>query len=80
MITACYRLAGALDSALSLLKQARSIESGLAEIYREQGAIFQLKSQFEAAKVSYNQYLLLAPNAVDKKEIKEKLASMENSN
>lgn len=62
----CYRRSGALDAALSLLRQASLRESGNAAIYKEMGAIYQLKSMADEAIEAYNKYLTLSPGAKDK--------------
>ena len=69
----CYRLAGSLESAQSLLRQAESIESGFADIYKEQGAIFHTKGNADEAVAAYDKYLSLAPNATDRAEIESRI-------
>ena len=68
----CYRLSGALDSAQSLLKQAQSIESGNPDVYKEQGAIFQMKGMADEAVAAYDTYLKLMPAASDRAEIERR--------
>ncbi len=68
----CYRLSGALDSAQSLLKQAQSIESGNPDVYKEQGAIFQMKGMADEAIAAYDTYLKLMPAAPDRAEIERR--------
>ncbi|MCS6838640.1 MAG: tetratricopeptide repeat protein [Bdellovibrionaceae bacterium] len=75
----CYRLAGQIDVAESILSIARSIESGRAEIYREQGAIFEARLDHAAAAMAYEKYLMLSPNAKDKIEIEERLRRLSSS-
>ena len=65
----CYRRSGTLDAALSLLKQAAVRESGNAAIYKELGAIYQLKTMADEAIDAYNKYLTLSPGAKDKAQI-----------
>jgi tetratricopeptide (TPR) repeat protein len=65
----CYRLAGALDSAGSLLRQATTLESGNPDIYKEQGAIYHMKGMADEAITNYDTYLRLAPNASDRGEV-----------
>lgn len=72
----CYRLAGNLDIAESMLTLAINIESGRAEIYREQGAIFEAKAEKAAAFKAYEKYLLLSPNAPDKKIIEQTMQKL----
>jgi tetratricopeptide (TPR) repeat protein len=73
----CYRLAGAIDIAENMLNVAASIESGLPEIYREQGAIFESKMDFRAAVTSYEKYLMLSPNAKDKRQVERKILQLQ---
>jgi tetratricopeptide (TPR) repeat protein len=69
----CYRLAGALDSAQSLLRQAQSLESGNPELYKEQGAIFHMKGMADEAVAAYDTYLKLVPAATDRAEIENRM-------
>lgn len=69
----CYRQSGSLDIAEDMLSLAMGRESGFADIYREQGAIFETKGDFRAAFESYRKYLGLAPNAPDRILIEGKL-------
>lgn len=70
----CYRLSGALDSAQSLIKQAQSIESGNPDVYKEQGAIFQMKGMADEAVAAYDTYLKLMPAALDRADIERRMA------
>ena len=65
----CYRLNGSTEVAEDMLAIAATRESGFAEIYREQGAIFDTKGDRKASIKGYCLYLELSPNAPDKKEI-----------
>lgn len=69
----CYRLAGALDSAQSLLRQATSLESGYPDLYKEQGAIFHMKGMADEAVAAYDTYLKLVPAAPDRAEIENRM-------
>jgi tetratricopeptide (TPR) repeat protein len=69
----CYRLAGALDSAGSLLRQAVQVESGNPDIYKEQGAVFHTKGMADEAVTQYDTYLRLAPNAADRAEVENRI-------
>lgn len=69
----CYRLANALDSAQSLLKQAQSLENGLPDLYKEQGAIYHMKGMADEAIAAYDTYLKLVPTAADKSEIEDRI-------
>lgn len=69
----CYRQSGSFDVAEDMLTLARERESGYAEIYRELGAIYELKGDARSAAQSYNKYLGLSPNAPDRAEIEKKV-------
>lgn len=64
-IARCYRMAGNLDAAVSMINQASSLESGNAEVWKEQAAIYEMKQDRIKAIEAYNQYKVLAPNAPD---------------
>lgn len=72
----CYRQAGALDIAETMLALAKDRESGYAGIYRELGGLFERRGDMRAARVAYLNYLELAPNAPDKKEVEARLARL----
>lgn len=72
----CYRLASSIDIAESMLALAQRAESGYAEIYREQGAIFETRGQYHEAAAAYDKYLNLAPNAPDKAEIEARISNL----
>jgi tetratricopeptide (TPR) repeat protein len=65
----CYRLSSSIEVAQDMLSLAKQRENGYAEIYREQGALFQLKGDNEAALEAYQIYLELAPNAPDRDQV-----------
>lgn len=69
----CYRLSGATESAESILRQALSLESGNADLYKEYGAIYHVKGMASEAVTAYETYLNLAPNAADRGQIEEKM-------
>jgi tetratricopeptide (TPR) repeat protein len=73
-ISKCYRLSGNLDVAENMLNIAASQESGFAEIYKEQGAIYEQKGDRRAAAQAYTKYLALSPNAPDRKEIESRIS------
>lgn len=75
-IARCYRLAGALEEALSMLDQAQQKESGMAAIYKELGAIYLMKNLKPQARATFKKYLSLEPNARDKKQIYEALKEL----
>lgn len=72
----CQRQAQNLDGAQGSLDIALSLESGRPEIYREQGALFELRGDLRAAAQAYNKYLTLSPNAADRVEVEGQLGKM----
>jgi tetratricopeptide (TPR) repeat protein len=74
----CYRLSGSEDVAKSMLDIAERKESGYPEIYREQGALFQMAGDMAAALKSYDKYLALSPNASDRAEINTLISELES--
>jgi tetratricopeptide (TPR) repeat protein len=73
----CYRKSGNLDAASAMLNVASIKESGLADIYKEQGAIYEMKGDFNHAIEAYNQYFVLDPDAPDKSQIEERITSLQ---
>ncbi|WP_413289552.1 tetratricopeptide repeat protein [Bdellovibrio sp. HCB337] len=69
----CYRQSGSVDIAQDLLSMASARESGYADIYKEQGAIYEIRGDIRAAVQSYNKYLGLSPNAPDRGEIEARI-------
>lgn len=67
----CYRQSGSLEIAQDMLSLAKQRENGYADIYKEQGALFQLKGDNDAAIESYQMYLELSPNAPDRFQIQQ---------
>jgi len=65
-----------LDGAQASLDIALTMESGSADIYREQGSIFESKGDLPAAAAAYNKYLTLSPNAPDKNEVENRINSL----
>jgi tetratricopeptide (TPR) repeat protein len=65
----CYRQSNSIDIAQDMLSLAKQRENGYADIYREQGALFQLKGDNEAALEAYQIYQELSPNAPDKQQV-----------
>ncbi|MFS4458992.1 tetratricopeptide repeat protein [Bdellovibrio sp. HCB2-146] len=74
----CYRQSGSLEVAEDMLSLAAARENGYAEIYREQGAIYEMKGDGRSAAQAYNKYLGLSPNAPDRAEIEMKLQRLGN--
>lgn len=72
----CYRQSGSPDIAESMLTIAAGQESGLADIYKEQGAVYEAKGDERAAIQAYNKYLTLSPNAPDKQEVENRILNI----
>jgi len=72
----CYRLSDAIDIAEDMLAVALQKESGYAEIYREQGYIFEKKNNKPSAVLSLERYLKLSPNAADRKIVEAKIQEL----
>jgi len=68
----CYRLMGDFDSAEGMLDEAKDLESGNSQIYREQGAIYEVQGKVDAAIESYEKYLRLSPEAKDATQIQSR--------
>ena len=75
----CYRKSGSLDVAEDMLNLALERENGFAEIYREQGQIYELKADPRSAIRSYRTYLDLSPNAKDESEVRARIAALISS-
>lgn len=72
----CYRQAGSADIAEKMLIVAVGIESGLPDIYKEQGAIYEGRGEYAFAVRAYDKYLALSPNAPDRSEIEQRINSL----
>ncbi|MGE4132271.1 MAG: tetratricopeptide repeat protein [Bdellovibrionales bacterium] len=72
----CYRKAGSLDVAINMLNVAATKEPGYADIYKEQGAIFELKGDVNHAIESYNQYFVLDPDSPDREQIESRIKAL----
>lgn len=68
----CYRKGDQLDVAINMLNQAAVHESGLPDIYRELGTIYETKGEVVEAAKAYNQYFVLNPNAPDRASIEKR--------
>ena len=73
----CNRKAGQLDAAMAMLNVASQKENGLADIYKEQGAIYELKGDVNHAIESYNQYFVLNPDAADRGQIETRISALQ---
>ena len=76
-VSQCYRKKGDLDAAAAMLNVAATKESGLAEIYKEQGAIFELKGDVNRAIDAYRQYFVLDPDAPDRMQIEGRISALQ---
>lgn len=76
-VARCYRLAGNIDVAMSMLNFAATQESGNADIYKEQGQIYEMKGDLQRAIEAYNQYFVLDPGAPDKELILNRIQSLQ---
>ncbi len=75
-VAECYRRAGYLDLALKMLKSASNGKDKLVanpKIYRELGAIYEIKKDYDNATKSYSIYLNLIPHAKDKEDIQNRV-------
>ena len=73
----CNRKAGQLDAAMAMLNVAATKENGLADIYKEQGAIYELRGDVNHAIESYNQYFVLNPDAADRRQIEGRISALQ---
>lgn len=72
----CFRLSGNLDAAISMNNTAAQQESGNPEVYKERALIYETKGERVQAIEGYNQYLLLAPNAVDRSQVESRIRNL----
>jgi tetratricopeptide (TPR) repeat protein len=75
-IARCYRQSGNLELAENMLNLAANQESGMPDIYKEQGTIYEIKGDTISAVKSYNKYLALSPNAPDRNEIEAQIIKL----
>ena len=73
----CYRKSDSLDIAQDMVDMAMGRERGYPGIYKEQGYINEKKGLRKEAKKSFELYLELSPNALDRKEIQSKINELE---
>lgn len=73
----CYRLGGSLDVAISMLRQAANQESGLPDIYREQGEVYLMQGDLLRAHEAFEQYFVLNPNAPDRDQIQQRIQALQ---
>ncbi len=72
----CYRYSDSIDIAEDMLAIALQKESGYPEIYREQAYIFEKKNNKSGAILSFEKYLTLSPNAVDREIVEAKIREL----
>ena len=65
------------DAAMAMLNVAATKENGLADIYKEQGAIYELKGDVNHAIEAYNQYFVLNPDAADRPQIEGRISALQ---
>lgn len=75
----CYRKSDAMDIALDMLEIARTKESGFAPLYREKGYIMEAQGERKQARELFQLYLELSPNALDRKQIEDKINQLRGS-
>lgn len=68
----CYRLMGNHEVALKMLKYADKLEQ-VSEIYKEMGSIYEKQGKTEEAITSYRKYFVLEPQAIDRKQIEQRM-------
>lgn len=73
----CYRKSDSLDIAQDMVDMAMQRERGFPGIYKEQGYLNEKKGLRKEAKKSFELYLELSPNALDRKEIQSKISELE---
>ena len=73
----CYRKSESMDIAQDMVDMAVSRERGYPGIYKEQGYINEKMGKPKEAKKSFELYLELSPNALDRKEIQSKISELE---
>jgi len=72
----CYRLSGNLDASLSMINIANTQESGNPEVWKEQALVYEAKGNKIKAIEAYDQYLVLAPNAADTAQVRERIDNL----
>ena len=72
----CFRLLGEFDSALALLRTADRNEPNYPMVWKEMGALCEMKQNFACAIEAYRHYLNLSPNAPDQSIIEERVLAL----
>ena len=69
LLARAQRLSHNFDVALTMLRMAAGTESGNPDLYKERGAVYEMKNQNAEAVEAYKEYLQLSPGAPDAKLI-----------
>jgi tetratricopeptide (TPR) repeat protein len=72
----CFRLAGNIDAAFSMIENAGKRESGEPEVWKEKGLISEARGEAVKAIEAYQQYLMLAPRAADRPQIQSRIEAL----
>ncbi|MFN7262921.1 MAG: tetratricopeptide repeat protein [Pseudobdellovibrionaceae bacterium] len=72
----CHRQAGSPEVAESMLNIAATQESGNPEIYKELGAVLEVRGDRPAAVKAFEKYLGLSPNAPDRRDVESKISAL----
>ena len=74
-VAECYRRSGHLNLALQMLKSISQGKNKTSnpKVYREMGALYEMKHDYDNAKKSYAIYFDMLPQAEDKKEIETRI-------
>ena len=74
-VAECYRRSGHLNLALQMLKSISQGKNKTSNprVYREMGALYEMKHDYDNAKKSYAIYFDMLPQAEDKKEIEARI-------
>ena len=78
-VARCYRLASNLDAAVSMLNIASEMESGNPQVYKEQGAVYEIRGDIELALKAYKLYVELNPGAPDRAQIERRIQKLGGS-
>ena len=74
-VAECYRRSGHLSLALQMLKSISQGKNKTSNprVYREMGALYEMRNDYDNAKKSYAIYFDMLPQAEDKKEIETRI-------
>jgi len=74
----CYRLSGALDQASASAVRAEELDKTNPRIWMETGQIYEQQGNRRAALKAYENFLLVYPNAPNKKEVENRINRLKN--